>query len=233
VFELATELHPQADLFAWGSDHDVWSPRFAAALIEALDASPKASAAYSDDAVIRDGGLLEPRAPSVDTSDIRGLRSLLRALARKMRAGQMVYGVFRIDVLRRAGGFRHVLYGDRLVLTEAALQGPIVRVPQTLWYKRPTGVFGIARQRHSCFPDRIPLQAYLPWWVVHAVVLAWMLGVRGRGRPSVGRLRGLVVASIYLYENGLAVADGKWRSFKKARRRRQKLRRAQKRSATI
>ena len=45
----------------------------------------------------------------------------LWAMSRKMRAGQMIYGLFRVDAVRRAGGFRDTLYADRLLLCEVAL----------------------------------------------------------------------------------------------------------------
>lgn len=221
AFELATELHPDAALFAWGSDHDLWEPRFAEALVDALIEVPAASAAYPDDAVIKEDAV-QPRKPTIDTTGVDGLRRLLALTAREMRAGQMVYGVFRVPVLRKAGGFRHVLYADRLVLVEAALQGPIVRVPELLMNKRSTATFGLDRQRRACFPDGAPLWSRLPWWLVHAAVLAWNLGVRGSGRPRAGRAKGFAVAPLYAYENTAAFVEGRRRAAAKARRVREK-----------
>jgi glycosyltransferase involved in cell wall biosynthesis len=221
-FEVARELHPECELFAWASDHDVWHPAFASSLIAALDEVPGAAVAYPNDAVIRERNVVEFRQPSVDTRGVRGTRPLLALLARKMRAGQMVYGVFRVDALRAAGGFRHVLFADRLVLTEVALQGSIVRVSDVLWYKRPTAVFGIERQRRACFPGRVPFHARIPWWLEHAGTLAWSYAARGSGRPAVGRAAGLRVAVLYAWENATAVYSARWRTFLKKRRRRSK-----------
>lgn len=172
AFEVATSIHAEADYFAWASDHDVWHPDFARRLVRLLDRRPDAVLAYSRDAVIGPGGNLRRRPPSIDTSGIGSRAVKLWRMAREMRAGQMVYGVFRVEALRRAGGFRDVLFPDRLVLTEAALQGQLVEAPEVLWYKRKTGDFSVERQRKAIFPGGSPRSAALPWWVVHASVLA-------------------------------------------------------------
>ncbi|MGH2837703.1 MAG: hypothetical protein ACRDJY_05050, partial [Thermoleophilaceae bacterium] len=93
-----------------------------------------------------------------------------------------VYGVFRVQVLRRAGGFRDVLFPDRLVLTEAALQGDLVEASQVLWFKRKTDEFSVDRQRRAIFPGGPPSSSRLPWWLVHAAVLRREWGVRVGGQ---------------------------------------------------
>ena len=37
AFELANELHPDLDYFAWGSDHDAWHPRWLESLVPELE----------------------------------------------------------------------------------------------------------------------------------------------------------------------------------------------------
>ena len=172
AFARALELHPGAERFAWASDHDVWHPRWAAALGAALDARPDAAMAYARDAVLGERGVLRRRRASIDTSEIAGRRALLWRLAREMRAGQMVYGLFRVPALREAGVFRDVLFPDRLLLTEVALRGHLVEVPEVLWYKRKTGDFGVERQRAALFAGAPPRSARAPWWLVHARCIA-------------------------------------------------------------
>jgi glycosyltransferase involved in cell wall biosynthesis len=222
AFELGRERFPSAPYYAWGSDHDFWHPRFVESLVRVLDARPEAAMAYPDAAVLRVGRLLELRPPTIDTTDARTLRTRLRLLARDMRAGQMVYGVFRTNALVRAGGFRHVLYADRLLLTEVALGGELVRVPEALWYKRPTGAFSVARQRRACFPDGTPVHARLPWWMVHAALLAWCGAVAARRRPT-SRRRMLAASWLYLWNNAL-VAYGRTRRRMSRRLRRSRVR---------
>ena len=220
AFERATELHPDATLFAWGSDHDIWEPRFAESLVDALIEVPAAALAYPDDDLMFEDRV-KVRKPSPDSTGVVGLRRLVNLIVTRVRVGQVVYAVFRVDVLRKAGGFRQVLYADQLVVMEATLQGPMVRVPALLMHKRYTATFSVDRQRRASFPDGVPLWARLPWWVVHSIVLAWNLGVRGSGRPGVGRAKGLAAALLYGYENVAAIVVGRRR---KARERRQRLR---------
>jgi glycosyltransferase involved in cell wall biosynthesis len=216
VFELAVEAHPEARYFAWVSDHDVWHPRWLEATKRALAAQPHATMAFPDVAILEDGGLLRPRPATRDTSDVEGPRAVLdRVIRGRLRAGHMVYGLFRIEAVRRAGGFRHVLLADRLLLSEVALQGPLVRVPEPLWYRRVTGAFSRARQRRSCFPGRPPLYAYLPWSVVHAAVLL--------------RARGAAIAATYVSLTWLAIVESAAGRYRKRLARR--LRRARRASA--
>ena len=49
-----------------------------------------------------------------------------------MSAGNMVYGLYRINALERAGVYRHVLVPDRLLFTELALYGQFRQVPQVM-----------------------------------------------------------------------------------------------------
>ena len=53
-----------------------------------------------------------------------------------MSAGNMVYGLYRVDVLARAGVYRHILVPDRLLMTELAIYGQFKQVPQVLWFRR-------------------------------------------------------------------------------------------------
>lgn len=192
AFEVAVALHPEAEFFAWGSDHDVWHPHFAGRLVRALDRRPDAKLAYAREAVLTPQRALRRRTPCIDTTSIPSRAETVWRLAREMRAGQMVYGVFRIDAVHRAGGFRQVLFPDRLLLTEVALQGHLVEVPETMWYRRKTADFSTERQVRAIFPHGAPAWTRLPWWVTHACALA--------------RTWGAGPASLYLAANGSRAA---------------------------
>lgn len=197
AFELATELFPEAEYFAWGSDHDVWHPRWLEALLQRIESSPDAVAVYPRSVRLRDRALPAVIPWRFETQ--RGLSPLrrLHAVAWRASAGYMVYGLFRVSALRRAGVFREVLLPDRLLFAELALQGRFEQVPEILWYRRPASTFSLERQRRSFFPEGIPLRAYAPWWAAHAAVLLWHYGLRAGGRPELGRLRGVLGAIAY------------------------------------
>ena len=45
-FEIARERYPEAEYFAWASDHDLWHPRWLQELVGALDRHPDVVLAY-------------------------------------------------------------------------------------------------------------------------------------------------------------------------------------------
>jgi hypothetical protein len=89
-----------------------------------------------------------------------------------MAAGDMIYGLFRADALRRVGGYRPVLVPDRLLLTELALLGTFVQAPEILWRRRFRGLANLERQRQVFWPAGAPAYARAPWWLQHVGALA-------------------------------------------------------------
>jgi len=215
--EVALSRYPDAELFAWVSDHDHWHLLWLETLVAAIDRDPNVVGVFARSAVMGDGRTLNPRSATPSLSHVGLYTTRLRLISRRLRAGHSIYGLFRMDTVRRAGIFRDVLYADRLFLTEASLYGSVEQVDAILYYKRPTGAFSIDRQRKSCFPNGVPLYARLPWWLQHARVLALELGIRGAGMPRVSRGAGMRVALLSGIYNGRMVADGHWRWYRKDR----------------
>jgi glycosyltransferase involved in cell wall biosynthesis len=200
AFQLARQRHPEAEYFAWTSDHDLWHPRWLQQLVDALDANREVVLAYPLNRRIDAGGELLKRKPWVfDTFGVASRWARLRMGIGRMRAGNMVYGLYRADVLARAGVYRRVVIPDRLLMAELSLYGQFRQVPDVLWFRRWYGrVFSLDRQRASFFPGRRPIYAYCPWWIAHAASLMYTLTIRGAGRPDVSRGAGLRVAAQYL-----------------------------------
>jgi hypothetical protein len=149
----------------------------------------------------------------------------MRFVCADVRAGDAVYGLYRVDAVRRAGGFRRVLYADRLLLAEVALTGSVEHVPEVLWYRRPTARFSKARQRRASFPGRPPLHTWLPWPLVHGAAVAWAGGVRGAYRPLVGRRRAVAAAVAYVATSVAVAVESKREILSREHRRRAKRRR--------
>jgi hypothetical protein len=172
TFERARALHPQAEYFAWGSDHDVWHPSFVERLVAALDARPSAVLAYPRNVRIDAGGVVlrEPWSDR-DTASITDVRTRVDAAYRLMVPGDMVYGVMRAEALERAR-FDPVLVPDRLLLAKLAMQGEFVQVPQVLWRRRFVHPVTPERQRRALYPNGAPWWSLLPWWVPHVFLLA-------------------------------------------------------------
>jgi glycosyltransferase involved in cell wall biosynthesis len=172
AFDIAQDSHPDAEFFAWGSDHDVWHPRWLEALGAELDAVPSAVLAYP--LTVRVGANGEPVQPpwQFETRGRADPVARVMAAAAGMVAGDMVYGLFRAPALADAGPFPRTLLPDRLLLSELALRGEFVQVREALWERRMTARSTIRRQRRLLFGGRPPRHAYVPWWLAHARYLA-------------------------------------------------------------
>ena len=205
AFELARERYPEAEYFAWSSDHDLWHPRWLQQMVETLDTHPEVVLAYPLNRRIgRAGEILARRPWSFDTFGITDPWKRVTKSIQHMSAGNMVYGLYRAKELGRAGVYRHILVPDRLLMTELAIYGQFKQVPQVLWFRRWYGrIFSLSRQRANFFVGRRPWYSYAPWWVAHGSSLFWTFGVEGRGLPGVSRIAGAFLALRYLAFSGL------------------------------
>ena len=199
------------DYFAWVSDHDVWHADWLALLLRAIEANSEAVLTYPRCVSIDPEGRRNPKKRSFKFSTT-GLNEAqkIRAVCRDARGfGNMVYGLFRTDALRRAGIFRRVLFPDVVLLHELCLQGHFIQVDAELWYRRENAAFSIARQKQSLYV-RKPFYLFLPWPLVNATALAWNTVVR----PPVGDLRhrygGLKIALTYLLRQIGRMGEGSW-----------------------
>jgi glycosyltransferase involved in cell wall biosynthesis len=204
AFAIAREQHPEAQYFAWASDHDLWHQRWLEQLVETLEAHPDVLLAYPLNRRIGPDGDLLKRKPWVfDTFGETNRGRRFRTAIRRMRAGNMVYGLYRIAALQRAGVYRRIVVPDRLLLAELSLYGQFKQVPEVLWFRRWYGrVFSLDRQRANFFPQGKPLYAYCPWWMAHAASLCHTLVIRADGAPAVSRGAGALVAVQYLFIAG-------------------------------
>jgi glycosyltransferase involved in cell wall biosynthesis len=216
AFEIARQRHPEAEYFAWTSDHDLWHPRWLQQLVDALDAHQEVVLAYPLNRRVGPGGELLKRKPWIfDTFGVDSRWTRLRSGIRRMRAGNMVYGLYRVNALARAGVYRRIVIPDRLLIAELSLYGQFKQVPEVLWFRRWYGrVFSLDRQRASFFPDRRPLYSYCPWWIAHAVSLVSTLTVRGEGRPDLSRGTGVLVGAQYLVLAGAVHARQRLRELR-------------------
>jgi hypothetical protein len=174
VVDLAGRECPSADYFAWVSDHDRWDPRWLEQLVSALNRDSGIVLAYPiTRRITPDGVTVEKGDRLFDSVDVRDLRARWTHFCRHgVGAGDMVYGLMRLDALRRTGVFRTVLRPDRLAVAELTLFGRIHQVPQLLWFRRQSAESSIARQRLTLvLPGQEPEGFSAPPWLQHARVL--------------------------------------------------------------
>lgn len=204
AFAIARQRHPDAEYFAWTSDHDLWHPRWLQQLVDTLDANRDVLLAYPLNRRIGPAGELLKRKPWVfDTFGETSRWTRLRSGIREMRAGNMLYGLYRVESIERAGVYRRIVVPDRLLLAELSLYGQFKQVPEVLWFRRWYGrLFSLERQRANFFPRGRPLYAYCPWWISHSVSLLHAFTIRGVGEPQVSRGAGLLAATQYLVVAG-------------------------------
>jgi glycosyltransferase involved in cell wall biosynthesis len=200
-FELARELYPHAEFFAWASDHDIWHPRWLEALEHALDRHRDAIIAcplvYRIDA---DGSILSAQPTSRQCTTVGEAPSVRRfsKTFNKLMAGNMIYGLMRADALEKAGVLPWHLLPDRLLLVLLSFYGTMVSVPEYLWYRRYSGLASIDRQIRSSFLGSPPGYLRLPWCVAHTGHLFTKLVLFPRPDAPFGRSRGAVYSALYL-----------------------------------
>jgi hypothetical protein len=195
-FEVARRTFPESPYFAWASDHDAWHPLWVERLLALLEQDPDAAMAYPKTYRMDSAGwTVRTKDWSFDTAGSTSTAARLRATVAGMSAGNMVYGVYRVDALERAGVFRYSLLPDRLLLTELSLHGDLRQVPERLFYRRVTEAPSLDRQRAAFWPDGAPRWARTPWAYQHVAILAGTLARGGGPEGLDGRERAWLIAN--------------------------------------
>ncbi len=173
VVEIARREYPQAEYFAWVSDHDRWDSRWLATMVAELDSRPAIVLAYPQTLRIDERGQVMGKEPRVfDTSGLADRQARWRRFSwNGFGSGDMVYGLIRLRALEGAGIFRPVLNPDRLLIGELTLQGQIRQVPEHLWSRRQSDQASVARQSVSLFAGATPARFGWPPSLQHAIVL--------------------------------------------------------------
>ncbi|HKE87862.1 MAG TPA: putative sugar O-methyltransferase [Vicinamibacterales bacterium] len=172
VVEIAERECPSAEYFAWASDHDRWHPHWLERLIGELDRDQGAVLAYPITRRITPEGVDLDKGPRLfDTADCVDRRARWKRMCHNgIGAGDMVYGLMRLDPLHQAGVFRTVLRPDRLLIAELALYGRFRQVPEVLWFRRESNGSSIDRQQHSLvLAGEEPQWFSAPPWLQHAI----------------------------------------------------------------
>jgi hypothetical protein len=198
AFWRARQLHSDAAYFAWAGGHDRWQPHWLETLAGRLDADASLVGAFPlADEIDDQGRYVRPAKRRGGTVGLPRARDRMA----KQLPGIWVHSLFRPVYLERIGVAPAVRLPDRLTMALLASQGELAQVDERLWLRRifgptPSWFEQRVHQRRTLFTGYPPLHSRLPWPLVHAGVLVWMLTVRGNG--SLTRLEGLEVASHYL-----------------------------------
>ncbi len=211
VVELAGREDPDARYFAWVSDHDRWHPRWLSRLVTELEADAGTVLAYPITRRMgQEGEELEKGPRLFETAAARDLQDRWRRFCHDgVGSGDMVYGLMRLDALRRAGIFRRVSRPDRLLMTEMTLQGRFRQVPEVLWFRRQSDGTSVERQTSSLVLEgEEPAWFGAPPWFQHTLVL-WSEYVTKHPRPvPLSRLTWILMLVRFQVTYG-------WRHFRK------------------
>ncbi|MGI4893838.1 MAG: glycosyltransferase family 2 protein [Janthinobacterium lividum] len=129
----------RSEFFRWAAADDVSAPTFVTKALQVLEDHPSAVVCYSEAAVVDAAGdrvrdddfMLDLSGPSPSQ---RFRRIVLAPI--KRHAGHEQYGLIRAQALRAAGAMSSHVYGDRVLLVRLALQGPMLRLPEVLFFNR-------------------------------------------------------------------------------------------------
>ncbi len=195
------------DYFAWAAGHDIHQPRWLETMVRALDENPAVVMAYPLTVFISpDTGEVQPDACVMFDSCGLSPKDRIRAICYEAGGfGNMIYGLFRANALRKAGVFPLHLIPDRLLLSQLSLYGPIKQVHEGLWCRRDYARYKAYRpevQRKIAFANP-PWYTFIPWPLAHFAHLTRRKVLHLRRGSLRERYLGLRLALMYL-ENALS-----------------------------
>ena len=122
----------------WAADDDLWHPAHVRRCVAALAADPLAVMASTRLRFIDSAGtVLESDYGRYDNPDLSS-RSVTRRVRALLRRGgfYQVYGLARREALLRTHRFQEIVGPDVVLTLELAMLGPILLVPEPLFYYR-------------------------------------------------------------------------------------------------
>jgi glycosyltransferase involved in cell wall biosynthesis len=125
----------RGELFKWAAADDIYGHDLLKCCVEALDEYPHVVLAHSWTALIDSSGkVTEAIEYPLATASGRAPERFQSMLYGK--AGDDLYGVMRVEVLRRTSLHDSYHHADRTITAEIALQGPFYQVPDWLYFRR-------------------------------------------------------------------------------------------------
>ncbi|WP_432505524.1 glycosyltransferase family 2 protein [Kineococcus arenarius] len=129
----------RSEFFKWAASDDISHPTFVGKALKVLEEHPAAVVCYSEAAVLNaQGERVRNDDFMIDLSGSSASQRFRRVVMApiKHHAGHEQYGLIRSEALRRAGAMSNHAYGDRVLLVRLALQGPMLRIPEVLFFNR-------------------------------------------------------------------------------------------------
>ncbi len=134
VFRQATGQY-----FAWAAADDYWDPRYVGACVAVLDTHPEAVACVSQIQPVTSSGEAVGGAYKGMAIEGRSVRSRWRDALRNNLLHSATYAVIRREAVGRTRLLPAYVGSDHVFVTELALQGEILEIPEVLSYKSMPG----------------------------------------------------------------------------------------------
>lgn len=189
---------PWCEFYFLGSDHDVWHPNFSLELKKSLEESTVAAMAFPETRVLNYNSDLFPEKrdlflrhvihhESNQLTSTEGLE-LLRAtpysqskneygktmaskfffLRKRLRAGNMIYGMEKLQRNEKIPYYEPVLGPDRLFLFKVLANSSVIQVKQELWMRIQFSSHNRERQLRNLFVNqRTPSRLYIRFPDIH------------------------------------------------------------------
>ena len=172
VVELA-----RGEYFKWAAHDDLCAPAYLERCVEVLDRTPAVVLCYPDDIDIDENGNKIDRKrlshiPSSQRANSPDPAQRLRQLVRLDYDCEQVFGLIRLNVLRRTALILNYTDSDRTLLGELGLYGQFFEIPEPLFYHRHHGgssgranpISGGWHLRAGWFDPRLKGRVLFPQW---------------------------------------------------------------------
>jgi glycosyltransferase involved in cell wall biosynthesis len=160
----------RGEYFKWQSRDDVCERTFLARCVALLDNNPAVELVHSQTRLINEEGQVTGEYTRRLRTDGERPNFRFRELIWHDHKCFQIYGLMRLDTLRRVGGMPCCVGGDDILLARLALAGQFLEIPEPLFFSRQhaaqsgktlPGHFG-ARKR--LFPSTVGNLPPLDWW---------------------------------------------------------------------
>ena len=189
---------PWCEFYFLGSDHDVWHPNFSLELKKTLEQSTVAAMAFPETCMLNynsdlfpekrdfflqhvihhegkqlkstEGLELLPATPDSQSKIEYGktMASKFFFLRKRLRAGNMIYGMEKLERNKNIPYYEPVLGPDRLFLFKVLANSSVIQVKQELWMRIQFSNHNRERQLRNLFVNqRAPSRLYIRFPDIH------------------------------------------------------------------
>jgi glycosyltransferase involved in cell wall biosynthesis len=183
----------KGEFFILAGAHDLWSKNFLSQLVDALDCDDDAVIAYAPTVWIDDGGKeLAKKTGFVDTSGFKAVDRFNMVMWNDQHA---MYGLYRLDALRKTRLQLQILGSGAVMLGELAIIGSFVIVKDAIWFRRVNRNIETQEERIQRYAKTLfskQRRMVLPHWHIPLAYLTSVL----RGKLPLGQRILLILSAL-------------------------------------